>query len=200
MKLIERITAAFHEVAYDIVNLYNVPNIVHNSGRIYCYTDNRWITDSDDNYGVSYYQFSEPAGTGTDPIMGWEHKGVFVPKDMLLRKIDFIGNSNNTEVTDLEIMIVHRYPTNQADWNTGIASDNAMTNVTIHRDLFMAATTGIAFTGATNRHRRRSIFLNYKVPQDGWISIYFKPVGTISATRYYRCAYTYSFSPIAPNT
>lgn len=200
MTLRERLTAAFHAIAYDIVNFYNHPSIIHNSGRVYCYTDNRWVTDSDDNYGVNYYQFTESAGTGTNPNVEWEHKGVYLPAGTRISKIDFLGNSNNLEVTDLEISIMFRHPTSSTLWTTGINADSQMVNTEIHRDLFFQAANAVPFTKSNTRyHHKRTIYLNYTVPNDGFVSIYFKPVGAITATRYYRCAYSYSIVPDNPN-
>lgn len=200
MKLIERITAAFHAIAYDIVALYNAPSYIHNSGRVYCYSDKRWVTDSDDNYGVNYYQFQESGTTSANPIIEWEHKGVLLNQGAVIRTIDIAGHSNSPEIEDMEILIAFRYPTNVSSWNTGFSTDATMTNVIIHRDFFYNAVSSVpVFTGNSALLRKRKIFLNYKAVADGFLSVYFKPVGINTVTRYWRCAYTYAIVPNNPN-
>lgn len=192
MGRLAKIKAALRAIGVDVGTIYNeTKSFIHNSGRVYCYTDNRWVTDSDDNYGVNYYQFAESAGTGVDPIIEWEHKGILLPAGTRLGKMMFVGNSTTLEVTDLEIMVVFRQPDNISRWGSGIDADGEMVNTTIYRNFLKTPNKSIAFTGNTNDHLKRDLFLDYTLPADGFVSIYFKPVGAITSNRYYRIAYTY---------
>jgi len=167
--------------------------LMPNSGRWYCYTDRRWTTDSDDLYGPSYYQFVENSGTGETPIIEWEHLGMFVPAGTKVTALNMIGRANNTQVTDMEMYVIYREPTTSGGWESGLDADGEFTSTVLHNDLFFTPTGGgTVFTGAMNDIHKRTIALDHTVGNDGgYLSIYMRPVGTLTSTRYFYSTYTW---------
>jgi hypothetical protein len=162
-----------------------------NSGRVYCYTDNRWITDSDDVQGLNAINWNESGGTGVDPIVEWEHMGIFVPAGYTVVNFHLIGRANNNEVTDIELYICERKPNPITRWETGVDADGESTVTVLYRDLFENPTGGgSALTGNMNDRRRRTLAINHDVTEDAYISLYMKPTGTITATRYWYLNHT----------
>lgn len=165
------------------------------TGRMYCYADLRWVTDSDDNYGTAYYQFSESGGTGLDPIVEFEHRGHLVPKGTKLHQLKFEGRSNNALLTDVEIMCVVKHPDPITRWETGYDNDgeDAATTFTVLREFFYGPTGSPVLSGPSNdRHMRTFDLGGYEVPEDANLSLYMKPVGALVSTRYLPLGYTYT--------
>lgn len=164
------------------------------TGRFYLYTDNRWVTDSDDNYGPSYYQFNESGAVGVTPVMEWEHMGIFVPAGRTIEKFHFTGKTNNSQVTDLEFYCVLRYPDPITRWESGMDNDGEDDHVLLLNSLFMAPVGETAFTGGTNDSHRRTWTIGQSVDQDSYLSVYIRPVGVLTATRYMRASYMWEIS------
>lgn len=165
-------------------------SLLNNSGRFYLYTDNRWVTDSDDNYGLSYYQFNENCGTGVDPLIEWEHMGIFIPKGRTIKKLHFTCRANNVQVTDVEIYGLLRHPNPITRWESGMDNDSEDTVIELFRELFVENASP-ALNGNMADRRRRTFVLDTEVPEDSYLSIYIKPVGTLTANRYLTTSYTW---------
>lgn len=175
--------------AKDIANLSSY--IIPNSGRFYCYTNNRWVTDSDDNYGGNNFQFNENCGTGAEPLIEWEHMGILVPKNNVIKKLLFAGKSNNNQVTDLEIRIVIKTPNPISRWETGMDNDSEDSVQTLYSGFYKTS----SMTAPMNDFMRREIDLNnFQVIEDSMLSIYLRPVGTITSTRYFRATWSWELS------
>lgn len=156
-------------------------SLIETSGRIYCQTNNRWITDSDDNYGRQYYQWAEQAGTGVNPIAEWEHMGLLMPKGKKLRKLLIMARANNAQVTDFEISIMVRIPTPITRYKTGIDADSEMENIEVFRGNFVE----LGMTGNMQDRRLKEIDLgDYEIPENAQVSMYFKPIGALTGRRY----------------
>jgi hypothetical protein len=171
-------------------------NRVANSGRIYCYPDNRWITDSDDNYGRSYYQFAESGGSGVDPIIEWEHQGLLLEAGCTINKLLFSGMSNSAELLDLEIVAVLKKPNPITRWQTGMDNDNEDAHSIIYRNFFWnnTETEQPAFSGNSNDLHLREIDIPAElglVTEPSMLCLYFKPVGVFLVNRYFRANYTW---------
>lgn len=177
---------------------------IHSSGRFYMYTDNRWVTESDDNYGTNYYQFTESGGTGDNPLYEWEHQGTMIEQGERLRRLTVNIRANNNEVTDVQIRLMARYPTNAERWRTGLTGDANMTNDIILDDFFMNPSDIVnwdtAYSGNMNTHHRRTINIDYQFPTDAWLSLYVRPVGTLTATRYLLTTYRYDIIAVNDET
>ena len=62
-----------------------------------------------------------------------------------------------------------------------------MVNTEIFRDNFVTGT----MTGNMADHRKRVLDINYTLTEDAMISIYLRPIGVHTATRYLQSTYTY---------
>lgn len=185
-------TASAEAEAADIVQVLQQagspvgsPGLLSVSGRHYL-RQNRWYTGADDQYGFAYYQFSEYAGTGSTPLLEWEHMGVFLEAGQRLGKFRIAGRTNSTTVSDVQMFIVLRYPDNPSRWETGYDSDNEMGFTVLHNDMFANPSTGTPFSGGNMMDmRRRIIDLDHEVQQDCFFSIYMRPTTTSTSTRYF---------------
>lgn len=157
---------------------------IRRSGRFYLDTDNRWITSSDDLYGTNYYQFAENAGTGATPITEWEHMGEMIKAGTTIKTLNFAARANNLEVTDLEFYIIARQPNPITRWQTGLDNDGEDVNTLLHNGLYHTPAVGVTFSGAMNDLHWREIDINHTVTEDCILSIYLRPLGTITARRY----------------
>ena len=157
------------------------------AGRIQAFTNERWVTNSDDIYGTRNQTFNENCGTGADPIQEWEHNGVFVKAGTRIKELTIHGRSNNTQFQDFEILMSHRRPNDVNSYETGVDSDTEMENTTLFRDFFFNPNQPgqPAFTGNGNDKHRRIFPVDQTVTEEGEISLYFKPQGNITANRYY---------------
>ena len=161
---------------------------IRNYGRIYAYTDNRWVTGNDDNYGPTHIQWNEGGGTGADPIVEWEHQGIPIAPNTRITRFYMMARSNSVEVTDFEVCIYKTLPSTPARWEgVGVDNDAEIVSVEIWRDNFFSPASGTAFTGAMNDRHLRIVDIsgpNAEYTEFGELRIYFRPVGTITATRY----------------
>jgi len=158
------------------------------AGRFQMRTNDTWASDSDDNFGFNDDTYGEQAGGGTTPIQEWEHQGVPIRAGSTLRSFDLYGRGNNTQIVDLDLYLSFRTPDSPARWETGIDNDAEMSNTLIMRDLWMNPTDPAqpAFAGNVNDiHRRRYPDLNFVAPADGWLSLYVKATGNVTANRYF---------------
>ena len=168
--------------------------VLEASGRLYCYTDDRWITPGDDNYGYYYYQWAESAGTNVEPLMEWEHQGHLVKAGDILTGITLSCKSTNTSVTELEAYLVLRYPTlGNAGFFSGVDSDTEMEFDEVFREKMVTPEntemSGEIWTGNSNDTRRRDIPIDYVCEHDGWLTWYFGPTNTSTSTRYFPMTY-----------
>lgn len=170
-------------------------SLITYAGRFYLYADNRWVTNSDDNYGVGYFQFQESAGSSTNPTAEWEHFGTFIPSGRTVKKLHLIGRASNVEVTDLEIHIILRRPNDIDIWNSGLNSDAEDNDIVLYRDFFFApAGGGDVFTNSITHTHKRTIDLDALVDEDSFLSIYVRPVGTLATTYYFMNTMTWEIS------
>lgn len=191
--------AAEQAEAQEIVDMINnsgasgslAPSLISVAGRHYLRSD-RWYTGADDGYGYGYYQHAEYAGTGTLPTLEWEHMGIYLPAGRKLGNITMAGRANNSEVTDIEMYMVLRYPDSPTRWETGYANDSEMDFTVVHHDMFANPTTaGTPFSGGNMLDmRRRVINLDTTVDQDCFFSIYMRPVASSTNTRYFYHTWT----------
>ncbi|MEL7428012.1 MAG: hypothetical protein AAFN81_33825 [Bacteroidota bacterium] len=163
---------------------------IQGAARFYCYTNNRWVTDSDDNYGTNYHQANENGGTGATPIVEWEHLGNLISQGRTINRLKIVGHSNNLQITDMEIYIVAKFPDTDARWETGIDNDAEDVTDVLFQGNFKTPT----MTGNMNDLMKRDIQINYTFPRDGFLSLYVRPVGTLTATRYWRATWVWEIN------
>jgi len=192
-------------VALDaILTSYVVPDPLYQSdssdlyvrsmgGRMYCYTDKRWVTPNDDLYTDTYYQWVENCGTQENPLIEWEHQGTFLKAGDIVRDFIIVGRMNHVTVTDVEMVLVKSTPNPITRWETGIDNDAEMINEVIYRDFFKNNSSGIPLTGASNDKMRRKIDIDHHVEFDSELRLYLRPLGTMTATRYFYANIRFSF-------
>lgn len=164
-------------------------SFIPRSGRFYCYTNNRWVTDSDDNYGTNYYQMNENCQTGPDPLIEWEHLGTVLPSGCTIKALHMIGRVNSNQVTDMEYFIVKRTPNPITRYGTGFDNDGEMTNTLITRGFWKSSIPGYA--GNMNDRHGMTLNLDFDVNELSQISIYIRPVGTLTGNRYFTASWTW---------
>ncbi len=166
------------------------PSLITQSGRHYL-RNNRWYTGADDQYGYTYYQNNEQAGSGSAPTMEWEHLGLYLPAGRKLGNLHIAGRTNSTSVSDIELYIALRYPDAATRWETGFDHDNEMDFTLLYHDMYAYPSVGAWFTGGNmSDMRRRTIDLDHTVAQDSFFSIYMRPVSSSSSTRYFYHTWT----------
>lgn len=166
-----------------------MPHYLTRSIRAYCYTDLRWVTSGDDHFGANVENVTESGGTGTDPILEWEHQGFPLDSGDTIDSLWLAGLTDNTQVTDLEIRGYFRRPTNASAWTAGYDADGEMTNTLVFTEMWMTGQ-----TGEINDRRGRLLTIDWTAPAQGEISLYFKPSGTLTATRYFPMTQRWRFS------
>lgn len=167
---------------------------IHNSGRFYLNRNRAWVTDSDDIYGVRFFQFGEQAGRGSSPVVGWEHQGFLVKKGQTIIEFVMSGRSNTGQVTDLEFALIFKRPNPISRWSTGIDNDREdfhelMTPQFKFKDAVSDTEGQPNYAGDMNDTHRFIKEINYICPEDGFISIYVRPEGNLSSRRFFPCSY-----------
>lgn len=164
------------------------PLLISNSGRFYCYFDDRWVTESNDVYGKNNFQFNENCGTNAEPRIKWQDNGILLGKGKKIKKLMFAGRANNQDLQDLELRVIVKYPTNASLWNTGINNNSQFQVQTLYSGNFKTA----AMTGNMNTMMLREIDLGgYELPEHAMLCIYVKPVKSVFLTRYFFATYTF---------
>lgn len=177
------ITALVVDPATGVVSLPATPPAkftINKSSRVYLYAaDDRWVTNSDDNYGPSYYQNNESGGTGVDPIQEWEHMGEYVREGTVVHDLSIFGRITDANtIADLEILVSFTTPTAISRWDTtGVDNDAEDVHTELWRGFWKAGGAGVAaFTHPVNDQHRRKLPLDFTCPADGQLRIYYKPV------------------------
>lgn len=153
-------------------------NEIEQSGRIYCYDDERWVTSGDDNYGANFYQWQESGGTGNDPIQEWEHRGHIIREGTTIDNVILLCRilDINT-IADMEILISFTDP--QGRWyGAGIDNDAEDTHTELYRGFWRAGGGGQDPRTVTlnDRYARIIDLGQFVAPADGELRFYFKPV------------------------
>jgi len=161
--------------------------LVQHYNRWSLFTDNRWITCYDDLYGPNHYNATESAGIGSNPIIEYEHLGLFVPAGTVVKDLTIINRVNSSaEITDLQFVADLKTP-EPARWLGGYDDDAEDSNLILLDDTWIdpADPEHEAFTsGAITDIYRRVFSIDHTVDEDSELALYMKPVGTITATRY----------------
>lgn len=154
---------------------------VGHSGRVYLYAaDDRWVTPYDDLYGPAYYQNAENGGTGTTPIIEWEHSGEMVKKGQIIHQLMLRGRVTDANaISDVELYAVYTRPDTEARlFNTGLDNDGEDIHTVLYQGLWRAGggDESAHSGGVINDKYRRHIDLNFTVPEHGDLRLYFKPI------------------------
>ena len=154
--------------------------------RYYMHSDNRWVGPSSN--GSSFYTTSN-MGTGTEPDMDWDGKGLFLLAGTDLRKFTMAGHSNSSEIVNIDLRFYFQY----GSWNGSWSSDAQTTRDIIRSETDTDASANIGMSKAVYP-------LNYVTPADGYFAIAAQPSTstTITALRYYYCSGLLDFN-LMPN-
>lgn len=187
-------------VSYTQNKQTHFPSIINKSGRMYCYNDERWITNSDDNYGTTYYQFAESGGIGEDPDMEWEHKGEYVRQGTILHEIAMVARLTDiASIEDIEVIVAYTNPLGR--WTgVGLDNDNEDEHTVLYRG-FLGAGGGLLppVTTPLNDERLRVIPLgDFVVPANGDVRLYMRPKNVLvrpnTSTDYVQMMFSWAFS------
>jgi hypothetical protein len=148
-----------------------VSNRVELGGRWYCYTDNRWVSHNT-AFGNQSDNINNNSGTGVDPSVDWTQLGALMPKDATLQNLTAALRRNNSQITGFDLRVYFQ----TGPWSAGWDSDAASTRSLVFSE------DGITLDGGFNRYIAE--LGGYTAPEDGFILIFVRPVGTLSATRY----------------
>lgn len=151
-------------------------------GRFYSYPDGRWISGSDDNYATQTENQSESAGTGADPVVEWENHGFYFKKGQKITDIHMRGRTNDvTNSPEYELAFYFVHPNPITRYETGWDNDAEMYKEQLYRGLWRStvepdALGQVPFTHPINDMHRRIYELNYVAPEDGWLTIFMRPL------------------------
>jgi hypothetical protein len=141
-------------------------------GRVYCYTDNRWVTHHP-AFGVQTENVFSNGGTGAEPAVSWEDMSALVSQKSRLTTLEVALRSNSTEVTGYDLHVYYQ----TGPWGAGWTSDGSVTRTLVGS--VDNATVVAGFNRVTVDLGR------YEVQDDGFVMVFMRPIGTISATRYF---------------
>lgn len=145
-------------------------NIFTIGGRWYMNADNRWVYFST-AYGAATENYSQNAGTGTEPTYSWAGMGPMVFDGARVTRLRGALRSSNSETTGANIRLVHH----TGDF-TGTWDSNGETTFNV---LYSGS---ISFTNTD--WLKVDIPLDGAIVGDGFIVMYMQPIGTITALRY----------------
>lgn len=190
MSLQSRLSSLITAVGSEIKDLKTAQsNIIHPfkiTNRWYAETDNRWVTNSDDQYGMHNANANEDCGTGTDPVIEHEHVGMFLPSGVYLRDMHVYAKGNNTEITEMDIAIWQHAPNGTTGtYQGGLDNDDEFTNTKVFQDKWMTPAVGTAFTGNINDMHYRKWSIDHTITTDTSLNFFMKPTGTITSIKYF---------------
>ena len=159
-------------------------SLVHFAGELQFSTDNQWRTSSDKLKGVWDTNHNQGAGTGVDPSVEWESRGVIVPAGRTIKNIIVEGRVNNgTEVTDIEMYFLLKTPDPITRWDSGYDGDGEHVIEEVYRDNWYTPSVGATFTGNINDTHARVLSVDHSVTDLSYLEFYAKPIGTLTQTR-----------------
>lgn len=120
--------------------------------------------------------FSNNGGTGVDPNVDWRDYGYFIRAGNIIKNVVIAGRTNNTEVTEIDFRLYHQ----TGPW-TGTWDSNAETTRTT-----VISQNAVGFNLPDQKMASFNA-INFTSPSDGFLLMYARPQGTITANRYLRC-------------
>ena len=136
------------------------------------YPDLRWVGISPNS---ANFNAAQALGTGAEPTVDWDTKGVFLPAGTVISSFKLAGNVNSTEIVDLDLRLFFQHGPAAAAWDSSATTTR---NMLLSMDgAGFVINPGMNFAQYT---------LSYTTPEDGYFSIAVKPDATsvLTATRY----------------
>ena len=148
--------------------------LIQIQSRIYLYADQRWCGPAS-NTGLLNANID--LGTGAEPNVDWDSKGVFLPAGSVLHALCVTGNFTNNDVTDMDLRICFQHGPWNASWNsTGGTTRNTLVSVN-----------GAGMTDGTSM--QHALFpLTFTTPADGYLFIIARASTAPGGTRYFHNA------------
>lgn len=136
-----------------------------------CYTDNRWVTYNNNN-GIQHENATTSSGTGAEPDESWLNQGVIVKAGTVLQDMHGAIRYSSGEITGYDLRVFFQ----TGPWSNGWSS-----NASVSRTQILAADS----VSLANGFNEINYDLNgFEAPDSGFILVFFRPIGTITATRY----------------
>lgn len=148
-----------------------VSNRIDFGGRWYCYSDNRWVTFST-AYVAQSENNSQNSGAGAEPTESWTNLGPFIPENTQVQRLRIGLRVNNTEITGFDARVYFQ----TGPWNAGW-SNTGTTNRTLIGSLD-------AVPLPLGMNRSDLDLGGFVAPSDGYLLVFLRPVGALTATRY----------------
>ncbi|MGB3409046.1 MAG: DUF2793 domain-containing protein [Jannaschia sp.] len=157
-----------------------VPGRVGISGRWTCQTDNRWVT-FDRTTGPSNQTFGEACGTGAEPTLDWTQMGPVLRAGTTITGFSGLFRNATSAITGFDLRVAFQHAGTTPPWDT-----NARTIRTI-----LHSANGIAL--ATGWTRLGVNVTPFTAPQDGFLIVYLRPLGTLTALNYIHSSMTVTY-------
>jgi len=149
-----------------------IPHNIQCGGRWYCYSDNRWIQNST-LYGFATDNHNGSAGTGTEPNIDYSSNGAFLRSgDKIVGLAGGFRRSSN-QLTAFDIRLFFQYGPWTGTWDSA--------GETTQETIFSQDGIDLSSPGWK---RLDAAFSEYTCPDDGFINMAMRSVGTLTTTRY----------------
>ena len=141
--------------------------------RYYMYADKRWVGPSSNGASLNA---SANLGSGAEPNVDWDAKGVYLPAGTTVRSFTLAGHPSSPEIADIDTRIYF----NHGPWNG--PWDSVATTTRVMLDAQDAG--GVIGTGGM---RQKIFTLDYVTPADGYLALAARADAgsTLGGTRYF---------------
>ena len=160
------------------------------STRVYFYTDNRRILDGHTQYWMSYHNMLIPWWLGAEPVLSRTAMWLFVRKWETVESLTMIARSNSLEISDVDIRVIFMSPDSEVRWETGIDSPAEL----VFDTKYSWTRKDGNITWDMSDTTKKEINIGFTAPVDWFLNLWVKPVGTITAIRYFYMTYGYTIS------
>lgn len=158
------------------------PFIERYQSRFYLYTNNRW-TAPNSSYGYGFVNCNLNRDTGVDPSYNWADKGFLLRAGECLKGLSLFGRTNNGEVSGIEIALAASTGPWAGAWDTN--GETVTTEILREANLFPVAAD----------HTRYAFDADFEAQDDTYLTLYVKPYGTLTGTRYLLLEHHYEILP-----
>lgn len=139
--------------------------------RYYGYTSTNWVAPT---YIPGSENANQQLGDAAEPTVDFDTSGLFLPAGTTVEAMQLNLRVNNAQWADFDIRVFFQHGAWDGSW-TGTASTS--------RDVLHSSDAVGLLTG-TGYQRFSPTMTPYVTPEDGHLFIAFKPIGTLTATRY----------------
>lgn len=127
--------------------------------------------------GVMGNSISLAHGSGVEPTINVTGRGIFYKKGTVLKELQVLGSFDANGATDIQVFL----RADVSDFNNVATSTPTLRVV----DTVLGVTSMESGLAYTNMNITIIDLNNYVMPEDGFLGVYFKGVGTYTGTRSY---------------